>query len=98
MRSQKRSLWLEASAEVQDLAQDRAGTLARHDRIALARLGFYGFGPLAGGNLQGRATVSQGIPTFGATPTGSLLASRIDAEPDFTSLYWWLSWRRGSVL
>lgn len=95
MRAQKRSLWLEASAELQNLSQDSFGQRARHDRIALARVGFYGFGPLAGGNLQGRATVSQGIPTFGATPTGSTLASRLDAEPDFTTLNWWLSWRRG---
>jgi hemolysin activation/secretion protein len=94
-REQKRSLWLEASAEVQNLSQDSFGIRARHDRIALGRLGFYGFGPLAGGNLQGRATVSQGIPTFGATPTGSLLASRSDAQPDFTTLSWWLNWRRG---
>lgn len=95
MRAQKRSLWLEASAELQDLSQDSFGQRARHDRIALARLGFYGFAPLAGGNLQGRATVSQGIPTLGATPTGSPLASRIDAEPDFTTFGWWLNWRRG---
>lgn len=95
LRAQKRSLWLEASAELQDLAQDSFGQPARHDRIALVRLGFYGFGPLAGGNLQGRATVSQGIPTFGATPTGSPLASRLDAAPDFTTLGWWLNWRRG---
>jgi hemolysin activation/secretion protein len=95
LRTQKRSLWLEASAEVQDLSQDSFGTLARADRIALGRFGFYGFGPLAGGNLQGRLTLSQGIPTFGATPNGSALASRIDAQPDFTTLSWWLNWRRG---
>lgn len=95
MRAQQRSLWLEASAEVQDLRQDSFGTLARHDRIALARLGFYGYGPLAGGNLQGRATVSQGIPVLGATGSGDPLASRFDAQPDFTTLYWWLNWRRG---
>jgi len=95
MRSAKRSLWLESSAELQDLAQDSFGQLARHDRIALVRLGFYGFAPLAGGNLQGRLTAGQGIPTFGATPTGSALASRRDAEPDFTTLNWWLNWRHG---
>ncbi len=95
MRTPKRSLWLEASAEVQDLKQDRFGTLARADRITLARLGFYGFGPLAGGNLQGRATVSQGIPVVGATDRGDPLASRFDAAPDFTTLTWWLQWRRG---
>lgn len=94
LRGQRRSLWLEASAEVQDLAQDSFGTLARHDRIALARLGFYGFGPLAGGTLQGRATVSQGLDVLGATALGDPLASRLDAGPGFTTLSWWLNWRR----
>lgn len=97
MRGSARSLWLEASGEVQDLRQDAFGQLARHDRIALARLGFYGYGPLAGGSLQGRATVSQGLPVLGATGTGDPLASRFDAAPDFTTLTWWLNWRRGIV-
>lgn len=95
LRTQARSLWLEASGEVQDLTQDVLGALARHDRITLARLGFYGYGPLAGGTLQGRATVSQGIPILGATGNGDPLASRFDAQPDFTALSWWLQWRRG---
>jgi hemolysin activation/secretion protein len=95
MRSQAKSLWLEASAEVQDLRQNSFGLLARHDRIALARLGFYGFGPMAGGTLQGRATVSQGLAVLGATGRGDPLASRFDAAPDFTTLSWWLGWRRG---
>ena len=94
LRGHSRSLWLEASGELQDLAQDNFGTLARHDRIALARLGFYGFGPLAGGTLQGRATISQGLDIFGATALGDPLASRPDAPPSFTTLSWWLNWRR----
>lgn len=97
LRGSARSLWLEASGEVQDLAQDSFRQLARHDRIALARLGFYGFGPLAGGNLQGRATVSQGLPVLGATGINDPLASRFDAAPDFTTLTWWLNWQRGIV-
>ena len=95
IRSQARSLWLEASGELQDLRQDSFGTLARADRIALARLGFYGFGPLGGGTLQGRATVSQGLDILGATRGSDPLASRFDARPDFTTLSWWLNWRRG---
>lgn len=95
MRGQQRSLWLEASGEVQDLRQNSSGLLARQDRITLARLGFYGFGSLAGGSLQGRATVSQGIPILGATGNNDPLASRWDAQPDFTTLTWWLNWRRG---
>jgi len=95
MRGQSRSLWLEASAELQDLQQNTFGTVARWDRIVSARLGFYGFGPLAGGNLQGRATVSQGLPVLGATGNSDPLASRWDSQPDFTTLSWWLNWRRG---
>ena len=95
LRTQKRSLWLEASGEVQNLAQDSFGTLAREDRIALARLGVYGFGPVAGGTLQGRATISQGFDILGASALGDPLASRGDAPPDFTTLAWWLNWRRG---
>lgn len=95
LRGQRRSLWLEASGELQDLRQDRFGALARHDRIALARVGLYGFGPLAGGTLQGRATISQGLDILGATALGDPLASRTDAGPDFTTVSWWLGWRRG---
>lgn len=95
MRGQQRSLWLEASGEVQDLRQDSLGQLVRSDRITLARLGFYGYAPLAGGWLQGRATVSQGIPILGATGNNDPLGSRWDAQPDFTTLTWWLQWRRG---
>lgn len=95
LRTQERSLWLEASGELQDLRQKASGALRRQDRIALARLGFYGFGPLAGGTLQGRATLSQGLPFLGATGDDDPLASRFDAVPDFTTLSWWLNWRRG---
>ncbi|HSJ78209.1 MAG TPA: ShlB/FhaC/HecB family hemolysin secretion/activation protein, partial [Erythrobacter sp.] len=95
MRTQSRSLWLEASGEVQDLQQDRFGSLARQDRIALARLGFYGYAPLAGGTLQGRATISRGLDILDATRLGDPLASRTDASSQFTTLSWWLGWRRG---
>ena len=94
MRSQRRSLWLEASGEVQNLEQNSFAMLARRDRIALVRLGFYGYFPLAGGTLQGRATVSRGIDILGATGLGDPLASRTDAPPDFTTVSWWLNWRR----
>jgi hemolysin activation/secretion protein len=44
--------------------------------------------------LQGRATVSQGLDIFGATALGDPLASRGDASSGFTTLSWWLNWRR----
>ena len=94
LRRQNRSLWLEAGVDVQNLQQDAFGTLARQDRIALARLGFYGFGPLAGGTLQGRATITQGLDILGATALGDPLASRRDAPPGFTTATWWLGWQR----
>jgi hemolysin activation/secretion protein len=95
LRTQKRSLWLEASGEVQDLRQNWFGELRRKDRLAVTRVGLYGFAPLAGGTFQGRATVSQGLSIFGATELGDPLASRTDAPDDFTTLLWWLNWRRG---
>lgn len=95
VRGQRRSLWLEASAELQDLRQDSLGRLARADRIALARLGFYGYGPLAGGSFQGRATVTAGLDALGATGSFDPMASRWDSRPDFTTFAWWLNWRRG---
>lgn len=95
LRTQKRSLWLEASGEVQNLRQDSFGILAREDRITLARLGLYGFAPVAGGTLQGRATISQGLGILDATQLGDPFASRTDAPDDFTTLLWWLNWRRG---
>lgn len=95
LRTQNRSLWLEGSAELQDLRQDSFGTLARMDRIALVRAGFYGFGPLAGGSFQGRATVTAGLNALGATGNNDPLASRWDSRPDFTTFAWWLNWRRG---
>lgn len=64
---------------LQDLRQDSFGTL---DRIALARPGFYGFGPLADGTLQGRATVSRGLDILGAAGVGDPLASRLDGGSD----------------
>jgi hemolysin activation/secretion protein len=41
--------------------------------------------------------VSQGLSIFGATQLGDPLASRTDAPDDFTTLLWWLNWRRGIV-
>lgn len=97
LRRQRRSLWLEGAAELQDLRQDSLGRLARQDRIALARLGFYGFGPLAGGTLQGRAAITQGLGILGASALGDPLASRSDAPPGFTHATWWLGWQRALV-
>lgn len=38
--------------------------------------------------------MSQGLDILGATALGDPLASRPDAGPGFTTLSWWLNWRR----
>ena len=95
MRSQQRSLWLESSLEVQDLKQDAFAMRVRQDRIALARIGLYGYGRVAGGTFQGRVTATQGLDILGATTKGDPFASRLDAGADFSKLSWWWNWRRG---
>ncbi len=95
LRGQRRSAWLESSFELQDLKQDAFAVRAREDRIALARLGLYGFGPVAGGVLQGQITATQGLDVLGATVAGDPLASRFDASADFSKLSWWWNWRSG---
>jgi hemolysin activation/secretion protein len=94
IRSRDRGLWLEGSLEVQDLEQDRFGALARKDRVALARLGAYAFFYGLGGRFRSRVTISQGLDILGATQTGDLFASRLDGEPDFTTLDWWINYDR----
>ncbi len=94
IRSRTRALWLEGSFELEDLRQDRLNVLARHDRTAMARLGAYAFFEGLGGRFRSRVTVTQGLDILGATQAGTQLASRLDAEPDFTVLDWWINYDR----
>ncbi len=94
IRSRTRGLWLEGSFEVEDLRQDRLGALARQDRLAMARLGAYAFFQGLGGRFRSRVTVTRGLDILGATPAGDQLASRLDAQPEFTTLDWWLNYDR----
>jgi hemolysin activation/secretion protein len=74
--------------------QTRMGVLARAGRIALARMGYYAYAPFGGGTLQTRLTQTQGLGILGATRRGDALASRSDAPADFTTLSFWMNWRR----
>ncbi len=94
IRRRSSGLWLEGSFEVKDLQQDQFGILARHDRVPVARLGAYAFLDGPAGLLRTRLTVSQGLDILGATQLADPLASRLDAEPDFTTLQWWLNYRK----
>jgi len=94
LRSRDRGVWLEGSLEVQDLKQDRLGVQARHDRIPVARFGAYSFFHGLGGRVRSRVTITRGLNILGATQAGDLLASRLDAQPDFTTLDWWVGYDR----
>lgn len=94
IRRRSHGLWLEGSLQIQDLRQQRMGALARHDRISVARLGAFGFLNGPGGLLRSRLTISQGLGVFGATQLGDPLASRADAQPDFTTLDLWVGYQR----
>lgn len=89
LRSRSASLWVEAALEYRELRQERFDALARRDRIPVARLGLFGIRDWDEGRLRGRITVSQGIAALGATPAGDPLATRLDAQPDFTTVSAW---------
>lgn len=93
-RGRETSLWLQGELGVRDLAQKRAGRVARHDHITAARMGLYGFRQAAGGRLRINATASRGLPLFGATRAHDPLASRDDADGSFTEIVLWTDWTR----
>jgi hemolysin activation/secretion protein len=94
LRSRNASVWVIGEFEVTDLRQDRAGALARRDRVPVVRAGIYSRGRLAGGTYRGRLTLSRGLSILSATRPDDPLASRLDASVNFTSLYAWGAWDR----
>ncbi|MEO1221143.1 MAG: ShlB/FhaC/HecB family hemolysin secretion/activation protein, partial [Pseudomonadota bacterium] len=93
-RSRDLSVWVVGEFEVTDLKQDRAGLLARQDRVPAIRAGLYSRGKLAGGRFSGRVIASRGLDVFSATDPGDPLATRLDASARFTSLYGFFAWNR----
>lgn len=91
-RRRDTSLWLEGSLSVRRTEQDRRDVLTRRDRLTVARGGLYGFSQLAGGRLRVNATVARGLDLFDATRAGDPLASRRDADGEFTAAYLWTDW------
>jgi len=86
IRRRHDSLWLEASAAVRNVTQDREGDRVRRDRLTVARVGLNGFTDLAGGRLRSGLTIGHGFDLFGATRLGDPQASRRDASGVFTSV------------
>lgn len=94
LRRRDASLWFNGGIDLRNTVQDRAGLRRRHDRLFALRLGLAGSVKAAGGTLRGNATLSRGLDGLSATRFGDPLASRRDAEVDFTSLVVWGSWTR----
>lgn len=94
LRRRDTSLWLSGSLTVRDVRQDRFGTLARRDRLTVARIGLNGFTQVAGGRLRASATLSQGLDLFDATEARDPLASRGDADGVFTAINLTGDWSR----
>jgi hemolysin activation/secretion protein len=93
-RRRDASMWFQGELGLNTLLQWRNGTLIREDRSAVARATVYGFADFAGGRLRSSLRLSQGLGILGATETGDPLASRVDADGTFTSLYAWSDWTR----
>jgi hemolysin activation/secretion protein len=91
-RRRAASLWLSAELDLRDIEQKRRGTLARADRLTVARLGLRGFAQTGAGRLRAGATVSRGLDLFGATRRGDPLATRRDGDGVFTTAGAWADW------
>lgn len=94
LRRRATSLWVVGEFEVTELRQDRQGDLARRDRVPVVRAGIYSRGRLFGGGYRGQLMLSHGLDILDATQPGDILASRLDASADFTSLYGFFAWDR----
>lgn len=93
VRSRRTNLWIDAAIGYRALEQDRAGVIARRDRLTTMQVGVFGNAALAGGNLRAAATVSRGLDLLGATGFGDPLSSREDADGTFTKVQLSAEWR-----
>lgn len=92
VRSRSVSLWASAEVDHVESRQRALDTLIRRDRFTSLTLSLNGFAPLAGGRLRAGVGVTQGLDAFGATRSTDLLASRLGADPAFSTLNVWANW------
>lgn len=92
LRGRKVSLWLNASLDYIAVNQWFSDAMVRRDRVTTASLSLNGYMPLAGGRLRAGAGVVQGLDVLGATQAGDALASRPQADGQFTSFNAWGNW------
>ena len=93
VRTRDTSLWVEGDLSHRQVRQQRTRSLAREDRLTVARLGLYGYTDAAGGRLRVNATLSQGLDLLGATRSNDALASRDDSDGTFTSVAIFADWK-----
>ena len=93
-RRRSASLWFRGSLDLREVEQRWAGVRRRSDRIVALRFGLSGNHQAGGGLLRGNVTLSRGLDALGATREGDPLASRRDADSDFTAVQAWLDWTR----
>lgn len=100
LRKRALSIWTELALDVSDSRQDRSDILIRKDRVTTLSLTGRALAKLGGNQLRGRLTVSRGFDAFGATQAGDPLASRPDADGQFTKIDYWVDFQRpiGSVV
>lgn len=91
-RTRAASLWLEAGLTVRRSTQDRDDVRLREDRLTFARLGAFGTMRALSGRLRASASLTQGLDWLNATKTGDPLASRRDADGEYTSAWFWTDW------
>jgi len=102
LRTRAASLWGDLSVRLRDARQSQAGRVDREDRIATVSASAFGALRLADGRAHGRLTLVQGLNILGATRDGDPLASRADADGQFTKVQLWTEYvhrfdRRWSV-
>jgi hemolysin activation/secretion protein len=93
-RSRAASLWAFGDLTWRETRQDRPAGLLRRDRSTTLTLGFRGNARLLGGRLYSGASVTQGLDWLGATNGSDPLASRADANSDFTKGNFWAEYVR----
>lgn len=91
-RQRAASMWAELSFGVRRVKQDRNDVRVRRDGLSTARLSLYGSAAALRGRLRSGATLTQGLDILDATRPGDPLASRGDADGQFTSAYLWADW------
>lgn len=91
-RSADANLWGSLDLAVRDSEQDDRRARLRDDRVTTLGASLSGYDRLGEGWLSGRATVRQGLGTFGATRSGDPLASRLNGDGVFTKVEAYADW------